>query len=84
MGHESCLINTPWPNYRKEALEVEQRLIVVQVNGKVRSRIEVPSSYDEKEIEHAALADRKVQKFIGEKRIIKVISVRRKLVNVVV
>ncbi len=84
LGHDRSLLETPWPAYDTDALEVEKRLIVVQVNGKVRGRIEVPASFGEKEIKAEALKDEKVQRFIGEKEIRKVIVVKNKLVNVVV
>jgi leucyl-tRNA synthetase len=58
--------------------------VVLQVNGKVRNRIELPSSFTEKEIEEAALADERVRQFTEGKEIRKVIVVQKKLVNVVV
>ncbi|MCD4718139.1 MAG: leucine--tRNA ligase [Desulfobacterales bacterium] len=84
LGHDECLITVPWPEYREDALEVENRLIVLQVNGKVRSRIEVPVSYGEDEIEAKALADERIKHFIDGKPVRKVIVVQKKLVNVVV
>ena len=84
LGHEASLLNEPWPEYREEALEVEKRLIVIQVNGKVRSRIEVPTSFEQEQIEAEALKDRKVQQYVGERPIKRVIVVQNKLVNVVV
>jgi leucyl-tRNA synthetase len=77
-------LNEPWPEYKDEALEVEKRLIVIQVNGKVRSRIEVPTSFNQEEIEAEALKDKRVQQHVGEKPIKRVIVVQNKLVNVVV
>ena len=84
LGHDQSLLTVPWPTHSEEALEVEKRLVVLQVNGKVRSRIEVPASFTEKEIEAQALVDNRVQNFIKEKPIKKVIVVQKKLVNVVV
>ncbi|MBW2614603.1 MAG: leucine--tRNA ligase [Deltaproteobacteria bacterium] len=84
LGHDECLITVPWPGYREDALEVENRLVVLQVNGKVRNRIEVPVSYGEDEIEAEALADERVKRFIDGKPVRKVIVVQKKLVNVVV
>ena len=84
LGHQESLANIPWPSYSEKALEEEKRLIVLQVNGKVRSRIEVPASFNEGEIERAALADERVQKYVGDKEIKKVYVVKKKLVNVVV
>ncbi len=84
LGHEVNLLNVLWPAYSAKALEVEKRLIVLQVNGKVRSRIEVPVSFGQKEIEAEALKDERVRCFIGEGSIKKVIVVQNKLINVVV
>ena len=84
LGHEESLLNVPWPTHREEALEVEKRLIVLQVNGKVRSRIEVPVSYGKKEMETEALADERIRRFIDGKPVKKVVVVPHKLVNVVV
>jgi leucyl-tRNA synthetase len=84
LGRDKCLITVPWPGYREDALEVENRLVVLQVNGKVRSRIEVPVSYSEDEIEAEALADERIRRFIDGKPVRKVIVVQKKLVNVVV
>ncbi|MGM0427014.1 MAG: leucine--tRNA ligase [Thermodesulfobacteriota bacterium] len=84
MGYDHCLIERAWPTYRPDALKAEKRLIVLQVNGKLRSKIEVPVSYTDPEIEAAALADERIQKFTQEKKIKKVIVVQQKLVNVVV
>jgi leucyl-tRNA synthetase len=83
-GHSVCLLEVAWPTFRPEALEVESQVIVVQVNGKVRSRIDLPVSLSEKEIEARALADERVIRFIEGKPLKKVIVVKRKLVNVVV
>jgi leucyl-tRNA synthetase len=84
LGHSRALYEVSWAQYREEALEQEKKLVVLQVNGKVRSRIEVPSSHSKDAIEAAALADERVRRFIGEKPIKKVIVVGQKLVNMVV
>jgi leucyl-tRNA synthetase len=84
MGHETSTLLAGWPDYREDALQLEKRLIVLQVNGKVRSRMEMPVSLSNEEIESAALDDERVKKFIGDKKIKKVIVVRQRLVNVVV
>jgi leucyl-tRNA synthetase len=84
LGHEELLLKVPWPAYRAGALEVAKRLVVLQVNGKVRDRIEVPASLTEKEIEAAALQSERVLSFVGGKPVKKVIVVGQKLVNVVV
>ncbi len=84
LGHGESLLTVPWPSHREEALEVEKRLVVIQVNGKVRGRIEVPASWGDEEIEAEALRNERVRNFIGDQPVRKVIVVRNKLVNVVV
>jgi leucyl-tRNA synthetase len=84
LGRKGRLLNMPWPKFRTEALEVETRLVVIQVNGKVRDRMEVPSTFSDKDIEAAALQSDRLKSFTNGKAIKKVIVVGRKLVNVVV
>jgi leucyl-tRNA synthetase len=84
MGHEGFLLNVEWPRYSEDALKTEKKLIILQVNGKVRSRIEVPASSSEKELETLALADEKVQRHLKGKPVRRIIVVQKKLVNVVI
>jgi len=84
LGGRGSLVFHHWPGYSEEALATEKRLVVLQVNGKVRNRIEVPSSLGDKELEEAALTDQRVKQFIDGKKVRKVIVVQGKLVNVVV
>ena len=84
LGRQETLMAMPWPAFREEALEKEQKLIVLQVNGKVRSRIEVPAAFSAEETRAAALADERVQRFVGGKTIRRVIVVPDKLVNIVI
>jgi leucyl-tRNA synthetase len=84
LGHDESLATFSWPTYREEALEQETRLVVIQVNGKVRSKIDVPVSLTEEEIKEQALNDQRVQHFIADKEIKRVIVVQKKLVSVVV
>ncbi len=73
-----------WPNWDEEALKRERIKIIIQVNGKVRGKIEVPDGLDEKEIEEAALKEKSVKRFIEGKEIKKIIHVKNKLINIVV
>lgn len=84
LGHSDSLAIVSWPTYREEAIKKETCLIVIQVNGKLRSRIEIPVSLNEKEIQDLALKDKRVQRFIRDKEIKKVIVVQKRLVNIVV
>ena len=84
LGHETSVVLAPWPTYQEEALVKEELLIVIQVNGKLRSRFSVPADADDDTIKEIALADERTQAFIAGKEIRKVIVVKKKLVNIVV
>jgi leucyl-tRNA synthetase len=83
LGHSGCILNTPWPTWREEALLAEEMLLVVQINGKLRSRISVAFDADEEQLKQAALADQRIKDFIGDKAVRKVIVVPGRLVNIV-
>ncbi len=82
-GKESIHLKE-WPSWDEEALKRERIKIIIQVNGKVRGKIEVPNNSDEKEIEEAALKEKSVKRFIEGKEIKKIIHVKNKLINIVV
>jgi leucyl-tRNA synthetase len=84
LGHRTALIDETWPQVDATALVQSMVEIVVQVNGKLRSRITVPAGSDDQTVRTAALTDAHVQKFVGEGSVRKVIVVPGKLVNVVV
>ncbi len=84
LGHESALVDQPWPQVDESALQAETIEMVVQVNGKLRARIQVPADADHSAIEKLALADGNVQRFVDGKELRKVIVVPGRLVNVVV
>ncbi|MGD2269295.1 MAG: leucine--tRNA ligase [Desulfobacterales bacterium] len=84
LGNNPSLLKQAWPAYSEKALKQDEVLIVVQVNGKLRSRFNVSAEADDKTMEEMALADARVKKFIKNKAIKKVIVVKKKLVNIVV
>jgi leucyl-tRNA synthetase len=73
----------PWPEYSPEALEEEQLLIVLQVNGKVRGKMTVPADIQRDQVETDALAEPRVKAFIGRKKVQRIVYVPRRLVNIV-
>ncbi len=83
-GHTKPIIDAAWPEVDESALVQKELQLVVQVNGKLRAKIMVPSDADQKQIEESAISDENVQKFIAEKQIRKVIVVPGRLVNIVV
>jgi len=84
LGHTTPLTETAWPEYDRAAVVDEELLVVVQVNGKLRSKLTVATGTDEAAVKAMALADEKVQPFLEGKQVRKVICVPGKLVNIVV
>jgi len=84
LGHTSLLLEVPWPQPQAEALTVSTLTVVVQVNGKVRSRLQVPAAASDEDIKNRALADPVIAKWLAGGPPKKVILARRKLVNIVV
>ena len=84
LGNEQSILNADWPIHRKDALVRDEITIVVQVNGKLRSRFDVPVNMPKEDLQNMALEDERVAKFIEGKEIKKVIVVPKKLVNIVV
>jgi leucyl-tRNA synthetase len=84
LGHESLVAEQPWPVYDESALERDSIELVVQVNGKLRSKIHVPVDADNDAIENIALSDERIQINIKDKTVRKVIVVPGRLVNLVV
>jgi len=83
LGHKDRLVHAMWPTYSEEAMVKDVLTVVVQVNGKVRARLEVPASANKDEVEELAKNDANVLKHIDGKTIRKVIVVPGKLVNIV-
>ena len=84
MGNAEPLTQAVWPDYDRSAVVDEELLVVVQVNGKLRSKITVAAGTGEDELKALALADEKVAQFIEGQTVRKVICVQGKLVNIVV
>jgi len=83
LGNDIPLSRTAWPEYDRGAVVDEEMLVVVQVNGKLRSRITVPAGTGGEELKAYALADEKVLPFLEGKEVRKVVCVPDKLVNIV-
>ncbi len=84
LGHEGPVVDAAWPQVDEAALVSDSIDMVVQVNGKLRGKISVPTEAPKDAVEAAALANADVQRFVGDKDIRRVIVVPGKLVNVVV
>jgi leucyl-tRNA synthetase len=84
LGKTSGLLREPWPQYDPELAKEDEIDMAVQLNGKLRSHVLVSADADEAQIQQAALGDEKVKVAIESKRVVKVIVVKGKLVNIVV
>ena len=84
LGHDTAVVDERWPKVDQGALVQDTVEMVVQVNGKLRSRIRVAVGAEETVVRATALADEQVRKFVADKPVRKVIVVPGKLVNIVV
>ncbi len=84
LGNESNIDNAEWVKADEAAMVEDKKLIVVQVNGKVRGKVTVAADADEETVKTVAFADENVKKFTDNTQIVKVIYVPGKLLNVVV
>ena len=84
LGNESTIDNAEWVKADEAAMVEDEKLIVVQVNGKVRGKVTVAADADEETVKTVAFADENVKKFTDNTQIVKVIYVPGKLLNVVV
>jgi len=83
LGHSQTLAEEPWPRYDPVKLHRSTVEVVLQVNGRIRSKIEVEVDLTDKELEALCLADEQVKRHLEGKQVRKAIVVRNKLVNIV-
>ena len=84
LGHEEAIVDVAWPKVDESALVQDKVELMVQVNGKLRSKIKVAADAQKDVIEAAALSDDNVSRFIDGKDVRKIIVVPGRLVNIVV
>lgn len=84
LGNESNIDHAEWVKADEAAMVEDEKLIVVQVNGKVRGKVTVAADADEETVKAVAFADENVKKFTENTQILKVIYVPGKLLNMVV
>ncbi|OQX14481.1 MAG: leucine--tRNA ligase [Thiothrix lacustris] len=83
LGHSDAVVNTRWPAVDESALVQNTLELIVQVNGKVRGKVQVSANTAEDAIKATALANENVQKFLEGLTVQKVIVVKGRLVNIV-
>jgi leucyl-tRNA synthetase len=78
MGRRGSVLEQAWPEFREDSLKTDEVLVVVQVNGKLRSKFNVGADDDEEAIKAAALADEKIIRHVQDKPVRKIIVIRKK------
>jgi leucyl-tRNA synthetase len=84
LGHTPSVSQAPWPQYDEALAADPEALIVVQVNGKLRDKFTVPAGTPKEDLKHQAQALPGIRKWLEGKRVLKVVAVPDKLVNIVV
>ncbi|HXZ81407.1 MAG TPA: leucine--tRNA ligase [Terriglobales bacterium] len=84
LGQKGSLLRQKWPEFDPKLAAEEEIEIPVQINGKLRSRIVIPASATDDTVRQSALADPKTQSALEGKKIVRVVVVPKKLVNIVI
>ena len=84
LGHAGGVTRAAWPTFDSEVARVDEVVVPVQVNGKLRARLTVPADVSEEDLRAAALAQPSVVAHTADKIVARVVVVPRKLVNIVV
>ncbi|MGN0710729.1 MAG: leucine--tRNA ligase [Anaerovoracaceae bacterium] len=84
LGHEGSVYSESWPKYDEAALVKDTVEIVIQINGKVKEKMNVATNLDKAAFEKLAMENEKVKELTAGKEIVKVIAVPNKLLNIVV
>lgn len=83
LGHEESIAYVSWPTYDESKMEEDTVEVAVQINGKVRAKINVAKDISKEELEKTALKDEQVKQWIDGKELKKVIAIPGRLVNIV-
>ncbi|WP_125709659.1 leucine--tRNA ligase [Companilactobacillus zhongbaensis] len=84
LGHDESITYAAWPEFDESKLVSDTVEMIIQVNGRLRDKLELPVDIDKEKVKELALTDEKVQKFLDGKDVVKVIVVPNKIVNIVV
>ena len=84
LGFEGSVHDQKWPEYDEEALVKDTIEIVVQMNGRIKEKLNIAGGLSREEMEKTAMEDEKVKELIKDKNVVKVIAVPDKLINIVV
>ena len=84
LGHSNMIINEEWPKVDIDALKEAKKEIIVQINGKLRGRVIVNTDDIESQVDKVVKNDKKINQYFTNKKILKIIFVKDKLINYVV
>jgi leucyl-tRNA synthetase len=84
LGHDSVIIDCPWPQYDERTLVRDSLEMVIQVNGKLRAKMQIKAGSDKTVCEEMAFKNEQVRRYINDAPIKRVIVVADKLVNIVI
>jgi len=84
LGNKESIFKEEWPEYDKKLIQEETVQLIVQINGKVRDKIEIKIGLSEKEVQELILSQEKIQKWLDAKKIKKFIYIPNRLVNLVI
>ncbi len=84
LGNKQSILKQKWPEHDNKLIQEETWQLIIQINGKVRDKIEVNQGISEKEVKELALSSDKIEKWLGNKKPKKVIYIPNRLVNLVI
>ena len=84
LGYEENVHAAQWPEFEEEALKKDEITIVIQVNGKVRDKINIAADASEEEVKAQVMEEEKIQSYLEEGNLVKTIFIPKKLVNLVI
>ena len=84
IGAKESIFERGWPSFDPAAIEVDEVEVVVQINGKVRSKVRVKAGAEKEEVEEAVMNDETVLKWVDGKEVKKFIYIPGKITNLVV
>ena len=84
LGNKDCIATSVWPEFDTNLIKEEKITLIVQINGKVRSKIQIDADLDETKIKELVLADEKIKSWISNKTLRKFIVIPKRLVNIVI
>ena len=84
LSEEKSIFQQPWPKFNEKLIQKKEIELVIQINGKVRDKILTPVDISQRQAEKMVLKQGKIQRFIKDKEIKKIIFVPKKLINLVV